>query len=253
MIIETEGILVAILVFLRTGAFFLGIPLFAGEMVPVRVRVGFGLMLALMLNQYAPADLELATHYLGLILLAMNEVCIGLMMALVIRLVFFAIQFAGHVISYEIGLMASNSVNPLLGSSDSTITSLLYYFGLLLFFVTGIHYDVLTALAGSLQAMPVGKFLMSTNPVEEFVRMTTQVFIIGTLMSAPFIAMNFLVNIAFAVLGKAVPKMNVFITSFAVRILCGLLLLVSCALLITSYIVETGRQSAGSALLLVSR
>ncbi len=253
MIIETEGILVAILVFLRTGAFFLGIPLFAGEMVPVRVRVGFGLMLALMLNQYAPADLELATHYLGLILLAMNEVCIGLMMALVIRLVFFAIQFAGHVISYEIGLMASNSVNPLLGSSDSTITSLLYYFGLLLFFVTGIHYDVLTALAGSLQAMPVGKFLMSTNPVEEFVRMTTQVFIIGTLMSAPFIAMNFLVNIAFAVLGKAVPKMNVFITSFAVRILCGLLLLVSCALLITSYIVETGRQSAGSALLLVSQ
>ncbi|MBL62884.1 MAG: hypothetical protein CMI30_05680 [Opitutae bacterium] len=253
MIIETEGILVAILVFLRTGAFFLGIPLFAGEMVPVRVRVGFGLMLALMLNQYAPADLELATHYLGLILLAMNEVCIGLMMALVIRLVFFAIQFAGHVISYEIGLMASNSVNPLLGSSDSTITSLLYYFGLLLFFVTGIHYDVLTALAGSLQAMPVGEFLMSTNPVEEFVRMTTQVFIIGTLMSAPFIAMNFLVNIAFAVLGKAVPKMNVFITSFAVRILCGLLLLVSCALLITSYIVETGRQSAGSALLLVSQ
>jgi flagellar biosynthetic protein FliR len=253
MIIETEGILVAILVFLRTGAFFLGIPLFAGEMVPVRVRVGFGLMLALMLNQYARADLELATHYLGLILLAMNEVCIGLMMALVIRLVFFAIQFAGHVISYEIGLMASNSVNPLLGSSDSTITSLLYYFGLLLFFVTGIHYDVLTALADSLQAMPVGKFLMSTNPVEEFVRMTTQVFIIGTLMSAPFIAMNFLVNIAFAVLGKAVPKMNVFITSFAVRILCGLLLLVSCALLITSYIVETGRQSAGSALLLVSQ
>ena len=253
MIIETEGILVAILVFLRTGAFFLGIPLFAGEMVPVRVRVGFGLMLALMLNQYAPADLELATHYLGLILLAMNEVCIGLMMALVIRLVFFAIQFAGHVISYEIGLMASNSVNPLLGSSDSTITSLLYYFGLLLFFVTGIHYDVLTALAGSLQAMPVGKFLMSTNPVDEFVRMTTQVFIIGTLMSAPFIALNFLVNIAFAVLGKAVPKMNVFITSFAVRILCGLLLLGSCALLITSYIVETGRQTAGSALLLVSQ
>lgn len=253
MTIETEGILVAVLVFLRTGAFFTGIPLFAGEMVPVRVRVGFGLMLALMLNQYAPADLQLANHFFGLILLAMNEVCIGLMMAFVIRMVFMALQFAGHVISYEIGLMASNSVNPLLGSNDATITSLLYFFGLLLFFVSGIHYDVLRALARSLEVMPVGKFLTTTNPVEEFVRHTTQIFIIGTLMSAPFIALNFLVNISFAVLGKAVPKMNVFMTSFAVRILCGLLLLSSCALLITAYVVETGRQSAGKALLMVSQ
>jgi flagellar biosynthesis protein FliR len=251
--IETEGILVAVLVFLRTGAFFTGIPLFAGEMIPVRVRVSFGLMLALMINQHAPADLQLADHFLGLILLSMNEICIGLMMALIIRIVFFALQFAGHVISYEIGLMASNSVNPLLGSSDSTITSLLYFFGLLLFFVSGIHYDVIRALAGSLEAMPVGTFLTTTNPVDEFVRYTTQIFIIGTLMSAPFIALNFLVNISFAVLGKAVPKMNVFMTSFAVRILCGLMLLASCALIITSYIVDTGRESAGRALLLVSQ
>ena len=253
MTIETEGILVAILVFLRTGACFLGIPLFAGEMVPVRVRVGFGLLLALLLSEFAPADLELAGHFLGLILLAMNEICIGLMMAIVIRMIFFALEFAGYVISYEIGLMASSSVNPLLGSSDSTITSLLYYFGLLLFFVTGIHYDVLRALAGSFEAMPVGKFLTSTNPVDEFVRDTTQIFIIGTLMAAPFIALNFLVNISFAVLGKAVPKMNVFLTSFAVRILCGLMLLVSCTLLITAYVVEAGRQSAGKALVIVSQ
>ena len=253
MTIETEGILVAVLVFLRTGAFFLGIPLFAGEMVPVRVRVGFGLLLALMLNEFAPADLELANHFVGIILLAMNEICIGLMMAIVIRMIFFALEFAGHVISYEIGLMASSSVNPLLGSSDSTITSLLYYFGLLLFFVTGIHYDVLRALAGSFEAMPIGKFLTSTNPVDDFVRDTSQIFIIGTLMAAPFIALNFLVNISFAVLGKAVPKMNVFLTSFAVRILCGLLLLVSCTLLITAYVIEAGRQSAGKALQIVSQ
>ncbi|MFP6900832.1 MAG: flagellar biosynthetic protein FliR, partial [Opitutales bacterium] len=235
------------------GACFLGIPLFAGEMIPVRVRVGFGLMLALMLSEFAVADLQLADHFMGLILLAMNEVCIGLMMALTIRMVFFALQLAGHVISYEIGLMASSSVNPLLGSSDATITSLLYFFGLLLFFVTGIHYDVLRALAGSLQVMPIGKFLLGTNPVDEFIRDTGQIFIIGTLMAAPFIALNFLVNISFAVLGKAVPKMNVFMTSFAVRIMCGLLLLVSCALLITAYIVDTGRQSAGKALFLLSQ
>ena len=59
-----------------------------------------------------------------------------------VRMVFLPSSLAGHLISYEIGLMASNSVNPLLGSTDSTITTLLYYFSLLVFFITGIHYDV---------------------------------------------------------------------------------------------------------------
>ncbi len=77
----------------------------------------------------------------------------------------------------------------------------------------------------------------------DYVRETATVFVIGTLMAAPFIALNFLVNISFAVLGKAVPKMNVFITSFAVRIVCGLALLISSILLITAYVLDHSKRS----------
>jgi flagellar biosynthetic protein FliR len=52
-----------------------------------------------------------------------------------------------------------------------------------------------------------------------------------------------LVNVSFAVLGKAVPKMNVFMTSFSIRILSGLVLLVASLLLLTSYILEHSRRS----------
>ena len=148
-----------------------------------------------------------------------------------------------HLISYEIGLMASNSVNPLLGSSDATITTLLYYFSLLIFFVAGIHYDVIKAFIMSFEILPIGNFFLSANPMQEFVGEVSRVFVIGTLMAAPFIAFNFLVNVSFAVLGKAVPKMNVFMTSFSVRILGGLILLVSCLLLLTSYILDNSRRS----------
>ncbi|MBT5717239.1 MAG: hypothetical protein HOI70_10015, partial [Opitutae bacterium] len=65
----------------------------------------------------------------------------------------------------------------------------------------------------------------------------------GTLIAAPFIALNFLINISFAVLGKAVPKMNVFMTSFSIRILSGLVLLVSSILLISSYIIDHSKRS----------
>ena len=58
----------------------------------------------------------------------------------------------------------------------------------------------------SFEILPIGNF--SANPMQEFVGEVSRVFVIGTLM-APFIAFNFLVNVSFAVLGKAVPKMNV--------------------------------------------
>ena len=243
MTIEAGQIIVWVLVFVRTGAFFMGIPLFAGKMLPTKAKISFGLLLSLMINPLVPAELSLATNFAGAILLALNEVCIGLLLAMSVRMIFFAVELAGYLISYEIGLMASNSVNPLLGSSDATITTLLFYFSMLVFFVAGIHYDVLKSFIMSFEILPIGSFLLSINPMSQFVGEVSRVFLIGTLMAAPFIALNFLVNVTFAVLGKAVPKMNVFMTSFSVRILGGMVLLVASLLLITSYILDNARRS----------
>ncbi|HAU59214.1 MAG TPA: hypothetical protein DHU78_04435 [Opitutae bacterium] len=243
MTIEAGEIVVWVLVFLRTGAFFLGIPLFAGKLIPVKVRTAFGLLFSILINPLVPANLELANHFAGAILLSLNEICIGLLLAMTVRMIFFAVELAGHLISYEIGLMASNSVNPLLGSTDSTITTLLYYFSMLIFFVAGIHYDVLKAFILSFEILPIGSYFLSASPMVEYAREVSNVFVIGTLIAAPFIALNFMINISFAVLGKAVPKMNVFMTSFSIRILSGLVLLVSSILLITSYILDGSKRS----------
>ena len=79
MTIEAEQIVVWVLVLLRTGAFFLGIPLFAGRLIPVRIRMAFGLLLSLLISPFVPADLVISSHYIGAILLSMNEICIGLL------------------------------------------------------------------------------------------------------------------------------------------------------------------------------
>ena len=243
MTIEAGQIVVWVLVLLRTGTFFLGIPLFAGKLIPVRIRMAFGLMLSLLISPYVSADLGLSSHYVGVILLSINEICIGLLLAMMVRMVFFAVELAGFLISYEIGLMASNSINPLLGSTDATLSSLFYYFSLLIFFIVGIHHDVIKAFTLSFDLLPIGSFLLRTNPMLEYVSEVSNVFVLGVLMAAPFIALNFIANVSFAVLGKAVPKMNVFMTSFAVRILAGLLLLVSSILLFSSYVIEHSRRS----------
>ena len=64
------------------------------------------------------------------------------------------------------------------------------------------------------------------------------IFLMGLLISAPFIALSLTINLVLAVLGKAAPKINVFMTSFAVRILAGVLLFISSILLIRGYIIK---------------
>ena len=66
----------------------MGIPLFAGKMLPTKTKIAFGLLLSLMINPLVPANLTLATNFAGAILMALNEVCIGLLLAMTVRMVF---------------------------------------------------------------------------------------------------------------------------------------------------------------------
>ena len=67
---------------------FYGDPAFAGKMLPGKSKLAFGLLLSILINPLVPANLELSTHFAGAILLALNEICIGLMLAMMVRMVF---------------------------------------------------------------------------------------------------------------------------------------------------------------------
>ena len=180
-----------------------------------------------------------------LVVAGFTEVVIGGLIGMASRMAFWAIEFAGFVISQEMGLMMAAGMDPLSGMQSSVVASALYYLGVLILFVTQAHHDLIWGFGETLVYLPAGVGWLEIDSPMALVAETARVFHIGFLMAAPFVAVNILINLVFSVLGRAAPKMNVFLVSFAVRILAGLSLLVTTSVLLAHYIDrEIGRMTS---------
>jgi flagellar biosynthetic protein FliR len=218
----------AFLVVVRLGTIIFFLPLFEGRGVPAMVRVGFVLLFAnivtMSLSQHSP----MPSNNIGLLLAALSELGVGLMMGLTIRVAFQTANLAGEIISIQGGFMRDPAFDPLNQASSDAVGRIFSQLALVIFLTSNMHLMVFGAFVKSFDVAPLGHWIPSAGSLQALISSTAQVFIVAVQISAPFIALNFIINMAMAALGKAAPQINVYVTSFAIVIVGGLLLLVSC-------------------------
>jgi flagellar biosynthetic protein FliR len=211
-----------LMVFLRASSMLAVFPIFSSRNFPVQLRLALGGLLAGMVATTMPANAVQAADFWGLAGQMAVEVGLGLLIGFVGRMVFFMLEIAGSIISTEIGLSMAPGFNPLDDMTMPATATLLYYLAAMLWLSMDMHHWMLIAFQKTYTYLPIGSAHVSQALVSDIVARTSGIFVIALQMAAPMMAVSFIISLIFAVLGRAVPQMNVFSESFAVRPLVGL-------------------------------
>jgi len=231
--IPIQPVLMFLLALIRVSFFFAFLPIFGDVFVPARVRILLSVAVAVVFTPLLAARLAAFPQTVPQFVSVMaSEALLGMAFGLVGRVLFGAVQFAGEIMSEQIGFGTAGIVDPSQSVQIPLLAEVLYTLALTLFFLVNAHHVFLGALAQSFDKAPPGLLDFSKALSPFFVDRTAAMFVIAVRMSMPVIALIFAVNVAMGMVAKAVPQMNVFLESFPVRIAAGLFLLsVSSALL----------------------
>jgi len=210
------------LVFARVSAMLAVLPMFSGSYLPVQLRIALSALLAFFTAAVLPS-IGLSGASLGsLVGLFATEVCVGLLLGFIGRIVFFALDIAGSVMATEMGLMMAADFNPFSTARSQAPGTILNFLAVTLFMSLDMHHWLLIGFQRTYDLLPIGAAHLTGLLFTTTITKTAWMFVAAVQIAAPLIAISFVISLVFSVLGRAVPQMNVFTESFAFRSLAGL-------------------------------
>ncbi len=213
------------MIFLRIGGLMILFPVFSAPVVSPKLRVALSALVAFFLAPGIP-EVPLGNWRIpDLVMVSMKEILVGLILGFLCRLLFFALEIAGSVITMEMGLSLPPSFNPLTSSQTTIPGVILNYLATVIWLCLDLHHWLLAGLHRTYALVPVGTAHLSEPLMHGVLGWMGWLFLVALQVAAPVLALSFILSLVFAVLGRAVPQMNVFSDSFAIRILAGMMVL----------------------------
>lgn len=226
--IPLEPILVWLMVFLRTGFLFAFFPLFGDGFVPLRIRIVLAAVFSLMLAPVVPVSASsFPTTTLAMATMAGSELILGFSVGFVGRALFAIVQFAGQIGGEQMGFGIVNSIDPTGMHQIAVVAEMQYLLSILVFLTAGLHHVFIAVLAASFNVLEPGQAVFTAGAAGFFLDLGRTIFSLTVQFAAPIILVVFVVNLSMAMIGRAVPQINVFLESFPLRIIAGVAVLIA--------------------------
>jgi flagellar biosynthetic protein FliR len=198
-------------------------PVFGARLVPQRVRLAMSVAATYALAPLVPAvppfSLSLASGFT-----VAQELLIGIAMGFCLQMIFDALIIAGQTIAMSMGLGMATMIDPQRGISVPVVSQFFVIMGMLIFLALGGHLATVRLISESFEILPIGRPL-GDNGLWAVATYGSEMFAGALRIALPAATALLVANIAFGVMSRAAPTLNLFAVGLPAGLLVGFLLL----------------------------
>lgn len=236
------------LLLVRPGMVVMVAPGLGGAHLPVPVKIGLTVLLALGLMPSVQVSPEAGDVALAAVIA--REAAIGLCLAFVLRALIAGAELAGYLSGFQIGFSYGATIDPQSGVRNTMLSTLYGSLATLAFLAINGHHAVLRALSASYAGLPVGGGHLNESLVTSVRDMLGLVFIVGARIAAPVVIVLLIVELAVGLIARSSPTLTFMVIGYPIRLLVGLFLvamLVPTVPAVTNSLLETAVMMAAEA------
>ena len=158
-------------------------------------------------------------------MIAWQQVLTGLIMGIALRLVFTVFELAGQIVAQHMALHFASLVDPNSGVQVPMLSQFYLVLATLAFLALNGHLLCIQVLAESFRVMPIGLDGMGREGLWSLVLQGGWIFSAAVLFALPVVAALLIVNLAFGVMTRAAPQLNIFAVGFPITLILGFALM----------------------------
>jgi flagellar biosynthetic protein FliR len=220
---QLEALLVQVFwPFVRIGACLMIAPVFSAQFVPARVRVLMAGAIAIMVAPLVAAPAGIAPFSAAGVLVTVQQLLIGGALGFCMQIIFDAVTMGGQLLANSMGLSFAYNIDPLHGTNTPALGTFYSILVTLTFLALNGHLVLIETLVDGFRTMPVGTDGLGTSGLWSIVEWGSRIFSGALAVSLPGVTALLIVNVAFGVMSRAAPTLNLFAVGFPVSLVCGL-------------------------------
>jgi flagellar biosynthesis protein FliR len=237
------------LVLARVTPLFILAPLFSSKMVPMRVRGMIAVAISIGLTPMAMHGQPIPSSPLALAGSIVVQLLVGLAFSFAVGAVFAAVDGAGHLVDNGSGFSFGATVDPINGNQGGTFASLYGLVGTAIFLAIGGEAWTLRGLTRTFTLVPLGKAPQLPAMVAGVESAFAGIFVSALEIAAPVMLALLITDVAFGMVSRVMPQLNVFAVGFPMKVGVSLLVVSVSLPFLGSWMANQLSSSVGTALM----
>ncbi|HHX43207.1 MAG TPA: flagellar biosynthetic protein FliR [Chloroflexi bacterium] len=230
-----------LLVTVRVLAITMVAPVFSTSRYPAPAKIGLALVVAGIIVPTLP-PIEETWGLFPLAFLVGQEFLVGLIIGFCSLIAFVGVQMAATYIGLQAGFRMADMLNPnmpdLVQQQGSSLEQVYTVLVVLVFLAVDGHHWIIMGIQRSFDLAPVGPLALDGLAGERLVTLASTLFTIALSIAMPIMGTLLLLDVALAIIARAVPQVQVFFVGAPVKMALGLVTLILSLPWMASYMVD---------------